>query len=124
MDDVTLGLDMDHAEATLLPAVGAAPLGTVTPADAMAPPAPAAPQAQEAVAGSPDRRKEVVNPFVGQSQPPPPATPLPPGDEFLRVSRQCRAAKCFRLQWEVESASRAFSRSVLDAAALANGLLQ
>lgn len=110
MDDVTLGLDMDHAEATLLPAAGAAPPATGTPADA---PTPASSQAQEASADSPDRRKEMADPFAGQSQSPPQQPP--PGDEFLRVSRQCRATKCFRLQWEVESASRASFRSALDA---------
>lgn len=105
MDEASLELDMDNADATLLPTAAPAsedPEASLEPSAAPS----AAPLTQKASAAMTSEIPTAVNSAVKCTPTPAPLptqSPAPPGDEFLRLSRQCRANVCFRLQWEVES---------------------
>ena len=98
MDEVSIGLEMEHENASFLHVSASA----------------AAAAAADAAVAEPVPPHVVSAPAPGPADPlqpmaPPSAMPLQlpvagADDDQLRVSYQCKATKCFRLQWESESA--------------------
>lgn len=87
MDDVSIGLEMEHENASFLDVSVST---TVAEEKALPDPLPATLSQQKSTPVAP---------------PPPPsiAFAVNAADDHLRVSYRCRATKCFRLQWESES---------------------